>query len=115
MSSTSALPHRQLSDVNKLGNDLPKDFALFQNYPNPFNPSTIIHYALPKISNVTVAIYNSIGQKVSTLVNQKQSAGNYSVNWNGVDNYGNYVSSGVYFYQIKAGDFVQTRKMMLMK
>ena len=109
------ITNSSLTDVNKLGNDLPKDFALFQNYPNPFNPSTIIHYALPKISNVTVAIYNSIGQKVSTLVNQKQSAGNYSVNWNGVDNYGNYVSSGVYFYQIKAGDFVQTRKMMLMK
>ena len=109
------ITNNSLTDINIADNGVPTQFALSQNYPNPFNPSTVINYAIPKVTDVKVAIFNSLGQRVNTLVNQKQGVGNYSVDWNGKDNYGHSVSSGVYFYQIKAGDFVQTRKMMLMK
>ncbi|MDP4117505.1 MAG: T9SS type A sorting domain-containing protein, partial [Bacteroidota bacterium] len=91
-------------------NSVPTTFGLNQNYPNPFNPSTIISYQLPKQSHVEVSIYNSLGQKVATLVNDVKEAGYYNVNFNASN-----LSSGVYFYQIKAGDFNVTKKMMLMK
>jgi hypothetical protein len=79
-------------------------------YPNPFNPSTTITYYLPKQSEVHIEVFNTLGQKVKTLVHKKQSAGKYSVIFNARD-----LASGVYFYQLKAGDFVQVRKFVLMK
>jgi hypothetical protein len=95
---------------------LPKVFALEQNYPNPFNPSTTIDYSLPNTVNVKLTIYNVIGQKVVTLVNKKQAAGRYTVQWNGHDSFNRMVSSGVYFYRIQAGEkFVKTNKMMFLK
>ena len=99
---------------------LPKIFELRQNYPNPFNPVTTIEYALPRISEVTIEIYNILGQQVANLVNKKQPAGYYSVNWEGLNSTGNYVSTGMYFYRMVAqsGDgrlFVKSKKILFLK
>lgn len=90
-------------------------FELFHNYPNPFNPRTEIKYALPNDCHVKLTIYNILGQRVRVLVDEYQSAGHKSVKWDGKDEQGREVSSGVYFYRIQAGDFVQSKKMVLMK
>jgi len=95
--------------------DLPKSFALLPNYPNPFNPETYIEYTLPADCQVTLAVYNILGQKVRTLINEHQSAGIKSVRWDSKDDSGNQVSAGVYFYSIKADNFTQTKKMILLK
>ncbi|MDO8549631.1 MAG: FlgD immunoglobulin-like domain containing protein, partial [Ignavibacteria bacterium] len=95
--------------------ELPLTFDLKQNYPNPFNPSTVISYQLPKSEVVSLEIYNALGQKVRTLVNQTQEAGYYNVEWDGKNNFGNPVSSGMYLYRIKAGNFVNVRKMILVR
>jgi len=95
---------------------LPKDFSLSQNYPNPFNPETTIEYTLPKSEHISLSIYNLKGQLVKTLVNERKSPGYYNVRWEGKDNRGNQVSSGIYFYTIKAGSsFTSTKKMLLIK
>jgi hypothetical protein len=94
---------------------LPKEFALKQNAPNPFNPTTYISFDLPKACDVQVEIYNVLGQSVRTLVNGYQEAGSQSVMWDGSDNSGNSVASGVYFYRINAGDYSATKKMMMLK
>lgn len=96
------------TDVNE--ENLLNDFSLEQNYPNPFNPATVISYSLPKEENVTLKIYNSLGQEVKTLVNSVQSPGAYKVSFNAGD-----LSSGVYFYSLKAGSFLSIKKMMLIK
>lgn len=93
----------------------PTDFGLRQNFPNPFNPTTIIQYALPKTSRVKIEVYNILGQKVRTLVDDTQEPGYKSINWDGKDDGGSEVSSGVYFCRIQAGDFVKNRKMTLLK
>jgi len=94
---------------------LPVVFALHQNYPNPFNPITTLRYDLPKNSLVNIIIYDLLGRQVKTLVNQTQEAGFKSVIWNATNDYGKPVSAGVYLYQIQAGEFVQTKKMVLLK
>ncbi len=96
---------------------LPTEFALEQNYPNPFNPSTKIPYALPAAAHVTVEIFNVLGQRVRTLIDEEQEAGNQVVEWDGRDSNGGTVSSGMYFFKLNAGNgnFVQTRKMVLLK
>jgi flagellar hook assembly protein FlgD len=97
---------------------LPKTFSLSQNNPNPFNPSTTISYEVPESSGsvkVVVAVYNIRGQKVITLVDGLKEAGQYSINWNGRDENGRRVSSGVYFYRMNAGDFTAVRKMVIVK
>ena len=104
-----------ITDIILNDSSLPLDYSLEQNFPNPFNPSTVIKYSIPNLTNVTISIFNSLGQRVNTLVNKKQGVGNYKVNWNGTDQSGNNVSTGVYFYQINAGEFIQTRKMLLIK
>jgi len=88
----------------------PTDFQLSQNYPNPFNPTTMIRFSIPKSSNVRIVIYNSVGQKVDELINTQKSAGNYFVDWD-ASNY----ASGIYIYRMEADNFVQVKKMMLMK
>jgi hypothetical protein len=88
----------------------PSTFRLIQNYPNPFNPSTIIEFVLPKISDVTLNIYNILGEKVSTLVSDRLSAGSYSYEWDASD-----LSSGVYLYRLETEGFVETKKMILMR
>jgi len=94
---------------------LPDQYKLYSNYPNPFNPQTTIRYDLPKTSEVTLTIYNSLGQEVTTLVNATQDAGSYTVIWDGVSDLGRQVSSGVYFYRIDAGEYRQVRKMVLVR
>jgi minor extracellular serine protease Vpr len=91
-------------------NILVTDYVLYQNYPNPFNPATTIEYAVPKISKTTLKIYGILGSEITTLVNQEKNAGTYQIIWDASN-----LSSGIYFYQLKAGDFIQTRKMLLLK
>ena len=98
-----------------MGTGMPTEFALNQNYPNPFNPSTQIRYALPEESMVTISIYDLMGRKVRTLVNDVQSAGYRTAMWNATNDMGRAVSAGMYIYTIQAGDFVMNRKMVLMK
>lgn len=94
---------------------LPKEFVLYQNYPNPFNSNTTIHYSLPNESAVTITIYDMLGRRVNQFLSEKQPSGSHSIRWNGVDSQGNKMSAGIYFYQIQASDFVQTKKMVLLK
>jgi hypothetical protein len=94
---------------------LPTEYSLFQNYPNPFNPSTLISYALPTNSFVSLKIYDMLGREVKTLVNTEQSAGIMNVLWNGDNNFGSKVSSGTYIYVIKTSDFFKAKKMILLK
>ena len=94
---------------------LPEQFALHYNYPNPFNPTTTISYDLPEQAQVTLSVYDLLGKKIKTLVNQSQDAGNNIAVWDGTDEFGRPVSAGVYLYRIKAGEFTQTRKMLLLK
>jgi hypothetical protein len=94
---------------------LPDHFSLSQNYPNPFNSTTIIEYKLPSPTHVTVEIYNMLGQKVRTLVDDNISAGHYRVEWDGNMESGRTAATGVYLYRIQAGDFVRTKKMLLLR
>ncbi len=91
-------------------NNLPLEFALKQNYPNPFNPTTAINYQLPENSKVELKIFDLLGKEVATLVNREQAAGNYTVNYDASN-----LPSGMYIYKIVAGNFVESRKMMLIK
>jgi hypothetical protein len=108
----------EMSPVEEEDQDVnlrPTDFALGQNFPNPFNPTTIIQYALPKTSQVKIEVYNILGQKVRTLVDETQEPGYKTINWDGKDDGGNEVGSGVYFCRIQAGNFVKSRKMTFLK
>jgi len=94
---------------------IPKAFALHQNYPNPFNSSTTIKYDLPENSKVILKIYNILGQKTKELVNGYQKAGFESIVWDGKNDSGRRVSSGIYFYKLKTGEFSKTLKLVLIK
>lgn len=94
---------------------LPTAFDLAQNYPNPFNPTTEIAFAIPNPADVKLEIYNVLGQKVRTLVNERKTTGRYQMIWDGRNNSGVIVASGVYFYRLSAGTFVKSRKMILLK
>jgi hypothetical protein len=95
--------------------DVPASMELMQNYPNPFNPTTSIKYALPQQSDVSLIIYNVLGQEVIKLVDGVQPQGYHEITWDGRNGKGLTVSSGIYFYRMKAGDFIETRKMILLK
>ncbi len=100
-----------VTDVNNAVNSaLPTQYSMEQNYPNPFNPSTTIRYTVPKSSFITLKIYNLLGQEVATLLNREQTAGTHEVSFDASK-----LSSGVYFYSLKAGNFTSTKKMMLLK
>ena len=96
--------------VNETASLLPSKYELEQNFPNPFNPSTNIRYSIVKTSKVSLKIYDILGRLVQTLVNTVQSPGQYTVTFNAKD-----FASGVYFYQINAGSFIATKKLMLLK
>ena len=86
------------------------DYYLSQNYPNPFNPTTIINYQIPELSFVTIKVYDVLGSEIETLVNEEKSVGTYEITWH-VEN----LPSGTYFYKLQVGNFVETKKMILMK
>lgn len=116
----NSIPVNVIEEVNKdesleAGSLTPKDFSLSQNLPNPFNPETRISYDLPSACQVKLCIYNLLGQKTRTLVDEYQSAGHKIINWDGKDDQGNQLASGVYFYRIQAGDFTDAMKMIMMK
>jgi predicted GH43/DUF377 family glycosyl hydrolase/dienelactone hydrolase len=92
------------------GKQIPKEFSLYQNYPNPFNPSTSIEFDLPKTSEVTLNIFNILGEEVATLISGRLSAGSYSYDWDASG-----FASGVYLYHLTAGDFIATKKLILLK
>jgi hypothetical protein len=94
---------------------LANSYRLEQNYPNPFNPVTRISYYIPKTSIVDLSIYNMLGQRIRTLVHQVQNAGSYTVRWDGKNNFGTPVASGVYLYNLTAGKFKESRKMILLR
>jgi hypothetical protein len=100
----------ELTDVTNENNNSPDDFILFQNYPNPFNPATSIQFAVGSMQFVTLKIYDILGREVATLVDEEKIAGNYEVTFDGKN-----LSTGIYFYQFKSGNFRATKKMILIK
>ncbi|HED37130.1 MAG TPA: T9SS type A sorting domain-containing protein [Ignavibacteria bacterium] len=102
-----------ITDVEVYRN-LPNQFKLYQNYPNPFNPSTIINYQIPKDGLVSLKIYNVLGKEVETLVSRDQPAGKYQVTFN-TSAKGFSLPSGIYFYQLQAGNYIETKKMVILK
>lgn len=101
--------------TNQPTGGIPKTYALNQNYPNPFNPTTQIAFDVPRQCDVTLDVFNIMGQKIATLVDRPMAPGSYRATWNGADISGRKVSSGTYFYRLRAGDFVATKKMVLLK
>jgi methionine-rich copper-binding protein CopC len=107
----------KVAEVQEIKNSstLPAVFSLGQNYPNPFNPVTSMEFAVPKASHVKIEVYNLLGQKVKVLVDEELKAGKYQVNWNGVNDLGDHVASGIYFYRMNADNFTDVKKMILLK
>ena len=90
--------------------DLPTTYSLSNNFPNPFNPSTKIKYSIPQASNVLIKVFDVLGNEIETLVNKEKQIGTYEIIWNAIN-----LPSGVYFYQLQAGEFISTKKMILLK
>lgn len=97
-------------DVKEIGNKIPNNFELAQNYPNPFNPTTVINFSIPASSNVTLKVYDMLGREVASLLNETKAAGSYAVSFDASQ-----LSSGTYIYTLTAGNFVSSKKMMLIK
>jgi hypothetical protein len=95
--------------------ELPVSFSLSQNYPNPFNPSTVIEFTVPSRGHIELSVYNLLGQRVATLVDEPMNPGVYRAVWYGTDQAGRRVASGIYFYRLKADQFLKTKKMVLLK
>ena len=100
----------EMVSVNEPIGGLPTVFGLERNYPNPFNPSTTIRFELPRSSEVRMGVFDMLGREVSVLVNERKDAGVHEVKFDG-----SRLASGVYFYRLRAGDFVQTRKLILVR
>jgi len=94
---------------------VPLSYSLGQNYPNPFNPTTTVAYSIERKGQVNVSIYNILGQKVYNLVDREMEPGNYQATWEGIDTFGSEVASGIYFYKMTSNNYVETRKMLLMR
>ena len=95
--------------------NLPSELKLNQNYPNPFNPETEISFQLPEANHVVIKIYNVRGEEIRTLTDGQYQVGGHQIRWDGKDNNGNLVPSGVYLYQLQAGTFSQVKKMSLVR
>jgi hypothetical protein len=106
-----------MATVTSIGenNSVPTEYALLQNYPNPFNPETTIEYQLPEAGQVRITIYSILGVPIRTLVDRSQPVGHYKINWDGRDNAGGLMPSGLYFYRIESGNFSAMKKMIMMK
>ena len=105
---TKGFPN-SITNIEESDNEI-LSYSLSQNFPNPFNPITTINYTIPKTSNVSIKLFNILGEEIATLVNETKNAGNYSILFNAIG-----LSSGIYFYQIKTNDFIATRKFTLTK
>jgi hypothetical protein len=105
-----------ISPVTSVGNEIAvlRDFILYQNYPNPFNPVTSIKYVVGSLQNVTLKVYDILGHEVATLVNEEKQPGTYEVEFN-TSSIKHLPSSGIYFYQLKAGNYIETKKMVMLK
>jgi hypothetical protein len=99
-----------ITDIEDEQNNLPIVFALEQNYPNPFNPTTTIKYTIPTSQFVTLNVFDMIGREITSLVNEEKSPGNYEVKFDGSS-----FASGIYFYRLKAGNYLETKKILLIK
>jgi flagellar hook assembly protein FlgD len=113
-------PQAQVTNVDPRPSAvIPESFALRQNYPNPFNPTTTIEYAVPKTDGnpvrVLIELFNVTGQKIRTLVHDDKQPGEYAVVWDGLDDHGRFVGSGVYIYQMRTKEFVASQKLILLK
>ena len=91
-------------------NAIPTEYNLSQNYPNPFNPSTKIKYSIPQSANVVIKVFDVLGNEIETLISGEKPAGTYELTWNAAN-----LPSGVYFYQLRAGDYIAVKKMLLLK
>ncbi len=105
----------QVTGVKRVESTIPDKFTLSNAYPNPFNPTTNFNFTIAQSGLVRIAIYNILGQKIKTLINTEMQAGSYKATWDGTDNYGTHVSSGIYFYRMETQNFSATKKMILMK
>jgi len=114
-SNTQPMEKAFMPETDEDTETVPEYFSVDQNYPNPFNPTTTIDYALPSACHVTIVIYNVLGQQVKTLVDNDREAGVYNAVWDGCDKAGQSVASGMYFYQMIAGDYVSAKKMIVLK
>jgi hypothetical protein len=103
------------ADGSEPRGQVPTSYELSQNYPNPFNPATTIKFSLETRGLVDLSVYNILGRKVKTLVSTEMDAGPHDVLWDGTDNSGDMAASGIYFYKLEAGDFVKTKKMLMLK
>jgi hypothetical protein len=99
-----------VASVNNVSNEVPLEFRLLQNYPNPFNPSTVIKFELLKSSLVTLSVSDVLGRVVSVLVNERKNTGSYEVKFDGSN-----LASGVYFCRLRAGEFVQTKRLLILR
>ncbi|MEP7146541.1 MAG: T9SS type A sorting domain-containing protein, partial [bacterium] len=108
--SLQVLFNNIMTPVNNFSNEIPGNFSLSQNFPNPFNPKTIINYELPTANYVTLKVYDVLGNEVKTIVNEKETAGSYAIEFDASG-----FPSGIYYYKIKAGEFEQVKKMILLK
>jgi hypothetical protein len=105
-----------VTSVDGMYRSVPESYNLYQNYPNPFNPTTTIQFALPSESIVTMEIFNVLGKKVTTLIsNERLGSGSYNIAWNGRDEGGQSVASGMYIYRLNAGDYVASKSMLMLK
>jgi hypothetical protein len=109
--------YNQVTSIENRVNTLPEEFVLLQNYPNPFNPATTIKYQISKLSFITLKVYDVLGNEVATLVNEERPAGEYEIEFNSHSGLSGIkeLSSGIYFYQLKTINFIQTKKMLLLK
>ena len=106
----ATIKYSQMVAIQPISNEIPNQFSLSQNYPNPFNPSTKINYELLNTNYVLLKVFDVLGNEVAVIVNEKQNAGSYQVDFDG-----SIFTSGVYFYKIEAGEFVETKRMLLLK
>ncbi|MGE5682166.1 MAG: FlgD immunoglobulin-like domain containing protein, partial [Bacillota bacterium] len=116
LAGTISLNDAPESALSKIGvKQVPAQFELSQNYPNPFNPTTTVKYSLAVDTKVTLSVYNMVGQKIRTLVDGQQESGYYSINWDGTNELGQKVASGIYIYRLETGSFISSKKMNLLK
>ena len=111
----AAVNETEINVLNSFDAFIPEEFKLCQNYPNPFNNNTVIEFRIPESALIGLKIYNLIGQEVKTLVSENYNAGTYKIEWDGTNNEGIRVNSGIYFYRLKAGSFTSLKKMVLLK